>query len=188
MASQGARRAGWSLAQRKRETCILDYIDDNRQCYLFHSLKSSILWCLFDDVVMQALITNHRVPSVCWWNGISFNGDMDALSFDRSQGFHDERGKLIVDIQENSSSTIWSSNCRTDIRLYRYQGLVRTYCYVTVVTFLSKLKTKVGKKRMKYRSEVPQEAFLSVSEMDTMLPIAFLCLQEIYIRTGCKAD
>lgn len=176
------------IAQKKRGQFIdMEYLDDVRVNIVYKIPLSEIVYDFFDQLKSQTkgyasfdydLIGYHQSNLVKM--DILLNGEtIDALSFIVHRDFSYERGKYIVDklkeliprqqfevpVQAAVGNKIIA---RSTIKAMKKNVLSK--CYGGDITRKRKLleKQKEGKKRMKMVGsvEVPQEAFMSVLQMN----------------------
>ncbi len=176
------------ICQRKRGNFMdMQYLDDNRVNVVYEIPLSEIVYDFFDSLKSQTKgyasfdyeLIGYRDSNLVKMD-ILLNGDtIDALSFIVHRDFAYERGKVIaeklkkliprqqfeVPIQAAIGNKIVA---RTTIKAMRKNVLSK--CYGGDISRKRKLleKQKEGKKRMKMVGsvEVPQEAFMSVLEID----------------------
>ncbi|WP_082233783.1 translation elongation factor 4 [Halobacillus massiliensis] len=176
------------ICQRKRGNFEdMQYLDDNRVNIVYEIPLSEIVYDFFDSLKSQTKgyasfdyeLVGYRASNLVKMD-ILLNGDtIDALSFIVHRDFAYERGKVIADklkkliprqqfevpIQAAIGNKIVA---RTTIKAMRKNVLSK--CYGGDISRKRKLleKQKEGKKRMKMVGsvEVPQEAFMSVLEID----------------------
>ncbi|MFC7060688.1 translation elongation factor 4 [Halobacillus seohaensis] len=176
------------ICQRKRGNFIdMQYLNDNRVNIVYDIPLSEIVYDFFDSLKSQTKgyasfdyeLIGYRASNLVKMD-ILLNGDtIDALSFIVHRDFAYERGKVIADklrkliprqqfevpIQAAIGTKIVA---RTTIKAMRKNVLSK--CYGGDISRKRKLleKQKEGKKRMKMVGsvEVPQEAFMSVLEID----------------------
>ncbi|MCP3030369.1 translation elongation factor 4 [Halobacillus sp. A1] len=176
------------ICQRKRGNFMdMQYLDDNRVNIVYEIPLSEIVYDFFDSLKSQTKgyasfdyeLVGYRSSNLVKMD-ILLNGDtIDALSFIVHRDFAYDRGKVIaeklkkliprqqfeVPIQAAIGNKIVA---RTTIKAMRKNVLSK--CYGGDISRKRKLleKQKEGKKRMKMVGsvEVPQEAFMSVLEID----------------------
>ncbi|MFC0299782.1 translation elongation factor 4 [Virgibacillus soli] len=176
------------IAQKKRGQFInMEYLDDIRVNVIYEIPLSEIVYDFFDQLKSHSKgyasfdyeLIGYK-PSNLVKMDILLNGEqIDALSFIVHRDFAYERGKFIVDklreliprqqfevpIQAAIGNKIVA---RSTIKAIRKNVLAK--CYGGDISRKRKLleKQKEGKKRMKMVGsvEVPQEAFMSVLQMD----------------------
>ncbi|WP_101844339.1 translation elongation factor 4 [Halobacillus sp. Marseille-P3879] len=176
------------ICQRKRGNFMdMQYLDDNRVNIVYEIPLSEIVYDFFDSLKSQTKgyasfdyeLVGYRSSNLVKMD-ILLNGDtIDALSFIVHRDFAYERGKMIaeklkkliprqqfeVPVQAAIGNKIVA---RTTIKAMRKNVLSK--CYGGDISRKRKLleKQKEGKKRMKMVGsvEVPQEAFMSVLEID----------------------
>ncbi|MCP3025624.1 translation elongation factor 4 [Halobacillus sp. A5] len=176
------------ICQRKRGNFMdMQYLDDNRVNIVYEIPLSEIVYDFFDSLKSQTKgyasfdyeLIGYRSSNLVKMD-ILLNGDtIDALSFIVHRDFAYERGKIIADklkkliprqqfevpVQAAIGNKIVA---RTTIKAMRKNVLSK--CYGGDISRKRKLleKQKEGKKRMKMVGsvEVPQEAFMSVLEID----------------------
>ncbi|GGF07513.1 elongation factor 4 [Halobacillus andaensis] len=176
------------ICQRKRGNFMdMQYLDDNRVNIIYEIPLSEIVYDFFDSLKSQTKgyasfdyeLVGYRTSNLVKMD-ILLNGDtIDALSFIVHRDFAYERGKIIaeklkkliprqqfeVPVQAAIGNKIVA---RTTIKAMRKNVLSK--CYGGDISRKRKLleKQKEGKKRMKMVGsvEVPQEAFMSVLEID----------------------
>jgi GTP-binding protein LepA len=176
------------ICQRKRgDFEDMQYLDENRVNVIYDLPLSEIVYDFFDQLKSQTKgyasfdyeLKGYK-PSKLSKMDILLNGEkIDALSFIVHKDFAFERGKVIVEklkkiiprqqfevpIQAAIGNKIVA---RSNIKAMRKNVLSK--CYGGDISRKRKLleKQKEGKKRMKMvgKVEVPQEAFMSVLQMD----------------------
>ncbi|GGJ83486.1 elongation factor 4 [Lentibacillus kapialis] len=176
------------IAQKKRGQFVdMKYLDEVRVNIVYHIPLSEIVYAFFDQLKSKTKgyasfdyeLIGYR-PSNLVKMDILLNGDtIDALSFIVHRDFAYERGKHIVDklkdlipkqqfevpVQAAIGNKIIA---RSTIKAMKKNVLSK--CYGGDISRKRKLleKQKEGKKRMKMVGsvEVPQEAFMSVLEMN----------------------
>nr|WP_102026972.1 translation elongation factor 4 [Salirhabdus sp. Marseille-P4669] len=176
------------ICQRKRGDFIdMQYLDENRVNVMYDLPLSEIVYDFFDQLKSHTKgyasfdyeLKGYK-PSRLSKMDIMLNGEkIDALSFIVHKDFAYERGKVIVEklkkiiprqqfevpVQAAIGNKIIA---RSNIKAMRKNVLSK--CYGGDISRKRKLleKQKEGKKRMKMigKVEVPQEAFMSVLQMD----------------------
>jgi GTP-binding protein LepA len=176
------------ICQRKRgDFEDMQYLDENRVNVIYDLPLSEIVYDFFDQLKSQTKgyasfdyeLKGYK-PSKLSKMDILLNGEkIDALSFIVHKDFAFERGKVIVEklkkiiprqqfevpVQAAIGNKIVA---RSNIKAMRKNVLSK--CYGGDISRKRKLleKQKEGKKRMKMigKVEVPQEAFMSVLQMD----------------------
>ncbi|MCP8616918.1 translation elongation factor 4 [Salirhabdus salicampi] len=176
------------ICQKKRgEYVDMQYMDENRVNIIYNIPLAEIVYNFFDQLKSQTkgyasfdYELKGYLPSNLVKMDILLNGEqIDALSFIVHREFAFERGKAIVEklkeliprqhfevpVQAAVGNKIVA---RSNIKAMRKNVLSK--CYGGDISRKRKLleKQKEGKKRMKMvgKVEVPQEAFMSVLQMD----------------------